>query len=64
MHAELPVIILYVPAAHNLHANPSAPDEPALHVQLVDTPLAISEFVFDGQDKHVVDEVAATLGEY
>jgi len=63
VHATLPVAILYVPAAHRLQAKPSDPVDPELHLQSVKKALAAPELLLDGQDKHVVREVAATVVE-
>jgi len=63
VHATLPVATLYVPAAHKVHAKPSGPVAPALHLQSVKKALVSPEFVLDGHDRHVVLEVAATVVE-
>jgi hypothetical protein len=65
VHAALPVLILYLPAAHGEHALPSGPVDPALQVQ----PAAAEQPVHDapelaGQAAHIVLNVAPAVGEY
>ena len=42
-HAALPIASLYLPASHAVHAPPCGPEVPAMQVQLVSSPLPISE---------------------
>ncbi len=41
--------LLYLPASHAVHAPPSAPDHPALQVQLLKAVLCAGELEFAGQ---------------
>ena len=52
VHVAVPVIILYFPPAHAVHAKPFAPVYPALHMHWVETVLACAELEPAGQSVH------------
>ncbi len=52
----------YFPDTHVAQLPPAGPENPALHVQLVEAKLPTGELEFDGQAKHV--EFAPTAVEY
>jgi hypothetical protein len=52
VHVAVPVIILYFPPAHAVHAKPFAPVYPALHAHWVKTVLACAELEPVGQTVH------------
>ena len=64
LHAASPGANLYFPATHSKHVPPSAPDEPALQTQAVDTELPASELEFVGHPRHVLASSAPTYTEY
>ncbi len=49
LQLSAPDTLLYLPAPHAVHVSPSAPDQPALHVQFVMLMLALGEPEFVGQ---------------
>jgi hypothetical protein len=49
LQLALPAQPLYLPATHAVHAPPSAPDHPALQVQLLKSVLCAGELEFAGQ---------------
>ena len=49
VHVAVPVIILYFPPAHAVHAKPFAPVYPALHAHWVEAVLVTAELEFPGQ---------------
>jgi hypothetical protein len=53
-----PAPLLYLPAPHAVHVCPSAPDQPALHVQFVMLMLALGELEFVGQASQLPDPAA------
>jgi len=59
-----PVSVLYVPAIHKIHAVPSGPDEPLLHVQSTSLLLAAGASERAGHKRHVSTVVAASVVEY
>lgn len=63
VQSALPVYVLYLPATHCVHVPPSGPEEPALQMQFVETPLPANEYEFVGQSPHVSD-AAPTVVEY
>jgi hypothetical protein len=63
VHNADPIASFHCPASHALHALPSAPVYPVLHVQAVMMPLPITDTVLLGQFSHVAAAVAATAVE-
>ena len=59
-----PFTVLYVPAAHAVHASPSSPVYPGLHTQSVAALLPLSEDEFSGHNSHALSHVAAAVVEY
>ena len=55
VQGRAPVVFLYDPAAHAVHAPPFAPVYPALHWQLVKALLPGREIEFSGQGLHAVE---------
>jgi hypothetical protein len=53
VHDAFPVVCLYFPVTHPVHATPSGPVYPALHLHALIAPLAPTEFEFSGQFMHV-----------
>ena len=49
VQATLPVVVLYVPAAHAVHAPPSGPEKPATHTQSVAASLPVVDCELAGQ---------------
>jgi len=64
VHAADPVVSFHSPALHALHALPSTPVYPVLHVHAPTALLPCPDTLFDGQDSHTADEVAANVVEY
>ena len=65
MHATLPVVDLYEPAAHDEQEPPSGPVKPALHVHMLDALQPLHDAPeFDGHVIHVVAIVAPAVAEY
>jgi hypothetical protein len=58
MHAELPVMILYFPARHAVHAPPFGPVYPRLQRQLLERLLPLRDCEFPGQIVQVSTPVA------
>lgn len=48
-HADFPMMLLYVPAAHNVHGPPKAPVAPAVHQH---SGLPVEDTEFTGHDEH------------
>jgi hypothetical protein len=63
VHATLPVAVLYLPAAHEVHVPPSGPEKPTLHVQAARAELEIGELELVGHPIQVVATVAPTVVE-
>jgi hypothetical protein len=59
VHAADPVAVLYFPAAHVAQLPPAGPENPALHVQLVEAKLPTDELELDGQVVQAADPVDA-----
>lgn len=64
VQATLPVVALYFPTAHAVHATPSAPVYPGLHEHAVTDPLPAGEVEFVGHATHVLASTAAGSLEY
>ena len=64
VQATLPVVALYFPTAHAVHATPSAPVYPGLHEHAVTDPLPAVEVEFSGHATHVLASTAAGSLEY
>jgi len=64
LHAASPFSDLYLPAAHNMHAVPSGPVDPVLHVQSVGSSLAAGAFERTGHSKHDSADWLPNTGEY
>jgi len=64
VQAAEPVAILYLPVTQVVHAPPSGPVDPALHVQAVITELGLGELEFAGHARQVDSSVAPAVGEY
>lgn len=60
----LPVVALYVPAAHAVQATPSAPVYPGLQEHAVTDPLPAAEVELNGHATHVLALDAAGTAEY
>jgi hypothetical protein len=63
-HTALPVAVLDLPAAHEVHVPPSGPVNPTLQVQAVRATLASGELEPAGHPIQVVATVAPTAVEY
>jgi len=55
VQAASPVANLYFPATHSVQVPPLGPDQPALHLQAVETVLCTGESDSDGQLSHAAD---------
>jgi len=64
LHAASPISDLYLPATHNMHAVPSGPVDPVLHVQSVCSSLAAGAFERTGHSKHEYPVLLPIIGEY
>ncbi len=64
VHATLPLVVLYLPAAHAVHVPPFGPVYPMLQVQLESAALPLGELELSRQTMHVVSSVAPVLVEY
>jgi len=64
VQGRAPVVSLYDPAAHAVHAPPFAPVYPALHWQAVARLLPTEDIEFRGQFSQAEDAVAPTTVEY
>ena len=64
VQATLPVVALYVPTAHAVHATPSAPVYRGLQEHAVTDPLPAAEVEFVGHATHVPALLAAGTLEY
>ncbi len=64
VHTALPVAILYLPAAQEVHVSPFGPVKPMLQVQAATAELEIGELEPVGHAIHVVATVAPTVVEY
>ena len=62
--SPLPVVALYFPTAHAVHATPSAPVYPTLHEHAVTDPLPATDVEFAGHATHVLALTAAGTAEY
>jgi hypothetical protein len=60
----LPVAILYLPATQAVHAPPSGPVKPALHVQAARAELGLGELALSGHVTQVAAAVAPVVVEY
>ena len=58
MQGRGPVVPLYDPAVHAVHAPPFGPVCPGLHRQFVETLLPPGDCEFPGQFRQVLDDVA------
>jgi hypothetical protein len=52
VHRAVPVTVLYLPAAHDVHGPPLLPVAPALQIQLFPVPLFSTDWEFVGQFSH------------
>ena len=59
VHEADPVAVLYFPATHVAQLPSAGPENPALHVQLVEDKLPTDELEFDGQAVQAADPVKA-----
>jgi hypothetical protein len=64
VQAALPAMILYLPGTQRVHAPPSGPVYPTLHVQAVRAELGIGEFELVGHVMQVAAAVAPVVMEY
>jgi len=52
VHTALPLVVLYLPATHEVHVPPSGPVNPTLHVQAARAELEVGELEYAGQLVH------------
>ncbi len=64
VHAALPLLALYLPAAQAAHEPPSGPVNPTLQVQMESAALPLGELELLGHARHVASSVAPVLVEY
>jgi hypothetical protein len=64
VHGALPVSILYLPAAHDVHVPPSGPVKPTLHEQAVAAVLGLGELELPGHAKQADSTVAPGVPKY